>query len=156
MRIVYFILVIALLSGCERTPSKLAHQIAGADRIVIRDSLERYHPELSGFSFTITGDKVDEIVRAISSSERLNGGTLCAWDGELLFYSDTNCLAIVHFQDDYFIICGEFANGYEYADRSGVLAHLYGQYHAYQKKFILSHSKPVPPNTALEPTPTAP
>jgi hypothetical protein len=150
MRIVYFILVIALLSGCGRTPSNLAHQIARSDRMVIRYRFADRQPELSTFRLTISGDKVSEIVRAVSSAKRVPY-TLSAWDLELQFYSDTNCLAIVDFQGDVFIVERDEYQ-YEYRDRSGVLAELD------QKFRILSraHSNPVPPNKSLEPTATAP
>ena len=150
MRIVYFILAIALLSGCERPLSKLAHQVAGADRIVIRDRTAHPHSKLSDFRFSIAGDKVGEVVRAISSAKCLGRApvTLSIWNWELRFYRGTNFLATVDFQGDVFLVDG--GEGGEYCDKSGVLEQLD------HTLYIQSKYATAPSNTALEPTPTAP
>jgi len=143
MRIVYFILAIALLNGCKRTPSNLAHQIASADHIVVRYRFAHPPPQLSGIRLSVSGDKVHEIVKAVSSATH-EGDTLCAWPWELQFYRNTNRLAIIDFQGPSLLV-----ENVEYWDKSGVLAELDREI-LRQIRFKPTHS-----NTELKPKATA-
>jgi hypothetical protein len=97
-------------------PTKLAHLIANADHIIVTN---RSVPRYRGFSISISGPRVGQIVRAVSSATRNQAETNSEWDWEIQFFKGTNRLAVVNFQGSMFL-----AENGEYHDGSGELKKL--------------------------------
>ena len=102
------------------TPTNLILRIANTDHIVATNWFDATHGDL-GFGVTISGDKVWEIVRAISAAKKYPNQpvTESIWDWELQFYKGTNQLDAIHFQESVFLADGE------YDDETGVLEKTY-------------------------------
>lgn len=119
MRTIYLILALALLAGCKPTPTKLADQIADADRIIATFDHHDAPPGKSNFGVTITGGDIREIVTAISRSTSGGMESLCSPSWELQFYKGTTRLATVGFG------CSRvWVEGVEFNDASGTLEKL--------------------------------
>lgn len=102
-----------------RTPENLAKQIVNADRIIITYRFANHvNKQFQGFSFSIVGPRVKEIIRAVSSSRQNSNPSDSMWEWELHFYKDRNSLAAVDFAGSVFLADGE------YHDESGTLEKL--------------------------------
>jgi hypothetical protein len=133
MRIFSFLLILALLSGCEHTagklpdfggqhPSKLAARIAAADSIVVTSyfaELDKAHRDVR---FVITGATVRKIIRAVSDAGQLptQVNNIPSWTLE--FYRGTNSLDSICFEGHIFNYGGEHYE--QYSDGSKVLENL--------------------------------
>jgi hypothetical protein len=134
MRIFSFILILALLSGCEHPagkspdfggqhPTTLATRIAVADSIVVTSYFALLDKEHRDMRFVITGATVRKIVRAVSDARRLpvQVDNIPSWTLE--FYRGTNSLDSICFE-------GRIFNYYrgetyeQYSDGSKVLENL--------------------------------
>ena len=133
MRIFSFILILALVSGCEHPagklpdfggqhPSRLAARIAAADSIVVTSyfaELDKAHRDMR---FVITGATVRKIVRAVSDAGRLPTQVNNDPPWTLEFYRGTNNLDFICFGGHIFNYGGEHYE--QYSDGSKVLENL--------------------------------
>jgi hypothetical protein len=138
--IVFNLIIIAtMLSGCKHetgmrnqpaasapnqsfwTPADFLKQIAPADHIVITNRLAGQLPQYQGFSVTISGRKMKNIVHALSLLKTYpnDPGSSSIWDWQLQFYQGTNHLGTANFQGSAIVI------DREYNDQTGVLDKLY-------------------------------
>jgi hypothetical protein len=133
MRIFGFILVLALLSGCEHPagkspdfggqhPTKLAARIAKADSIVVTSYLALLDKEHRDMRFIIKGATVGKIVRAVSDAGRLQAQVDNYPSWNLEFYRGTNSLDSISFEGRIFNYGGEHYE--QYSDESKMLENL--------------------------------
>ena len=105
------------------TLTNLVDRIAAADRVVVTNWATTDVPD-SGFSMSISGDRVGRVVKAVSAARLYRGQEHPNWeyDGELRFYHATNYLAAIYFSGGDFL-----ANGVCHDD-TGVLAEVHGDF----------------------------
>jgi hypothetical protein len=143
MRIFNFILILALLSGCEHPagklpdfggqhPTKLAARIAAADSIVVTSCFALLDKEHWDMRFVITGATVRKIVRAVSDAGRLpeQVDNIPSWNLE--FYRGANSLDSISFEGHIFNYGGEHYE--QYSDESKVLENLDAELTEHVKK----------------------
>jgi hypothetical protein len=124
------------------TSTNLAHLIASADHIIVTNRLDKWEEaRYRGFSLSISGDYARNIVRAMSFAKP-TGNCRCVNEWDTKFYRETNFLADVQLGDGLFVFEEQW-----YEDDSGVLKRFYSELYKQMR---------TPPNTALEPTATAP
>jgi hypothetical protein len=133
MRIFSFIIILALLSGCENPvgkspdfggqhPTKLAARIAAADSIVVTSYFALLDKEHRDMRFIIKGATVRKIIKAVSDAGRLpmQVDNIPSWTLE--FYRGTNSLDSICFEGRIFDYGGEHYE--QYSDGSKVLENL--------------------------------
>jgi len=133
MRIFSFILISALLSGCEHPagkspdfsgqhPTTLASRIAVADSIVVTSYFALLDKEHRDMRFIITGATVRKVVRAVTNAGRLplQVDNIPSWTLE--FYRGTNSLDSISFEGHIFDYGGKHYE--QYSDESKVLENL--------------------------------
>jgi hypothetical protein len=98
----------------------LAHRIAPADHIIATNWAAAQFGD-PGFGFSITGEKVKAIVKAVSAANRYSTQEHpdCEWDWQLRFYNGTNFLAAIYFAQDTFLTDGQCR------DDTGILERAY-------------------------------
>jgi len=130
MRIFSLIIILAVVSGCSQktsnthnatapaspaywTPTNLARLIAGADNIVVTNSVPNTH-----FRLSISGSEVGKIVQAASSSKAYPNwnltGSLFEW--RVQFCKATKVLATIDCREGGFLYGGD-----EYIDSTGTI-----------------------------------
>jgi hypothetical protein len=102
--------------GCSHRPTKLAGEIADADRILATNIG-------SHAGFSVAGDEVRRIAQAVASAKRDRNTYAASFGWHMDFYSGTNFLASIVFQDRLFRI----GNG-QYRDDTGVLKEFHDRY----------------------------
>lgn len=107
------VLIVGGLLGCSQQREKTVRQITGADTVMLTNSL-------LGSGHSISADETKRLIEVMAAGKRDRKKYPAIFDGEIKFYSGTNFLAVVRFQDRIFR-CGDE----QYTDESGALASLY-------------------------------
>lgn len=112
MKEVAVLLVSLCLCGCS--PQKtLAKRLESADGVVVTNTMLK-----SGC--LVRTDEIQKIIRCVAAARRDRSKHPALFDGEIRFFSGTNHLSSIRFQDR-LLLCGE----YQYSDESGLLMRLY-------------------------------
>lgn len=107
------VLIVGGLLGCSQQRGKTVRQISAADTVMLTNSL-------LGSGRFISADETKRLIKVVAAGKRDRNNYPAIFDGEMKFYSGTNLLAVVRFQDRIFR-CGDE----QYTDESGALASLY-------------------------------
>lgn len=107
------VLACGSLLGCSQQRGKTVRQITAADAVMLTNSL-------LGSGHSIPADETKRLINVVAAGKRDRNHYPAIFDGEMKFYSGTNLLAAVRFQDRIFR-CGDE----QYTDESGTLASLY-------------------------------
>lgn len=101
------------VGGCSQHPTRLAHQIASADRIVATN-------QGTVAKVVVAGEEAKRIAAAVASAKRDGNHYSAVFAWHLQFYSGTNLLAAIRLQDQVFK-----TKDAQYNDETGVLKAFY-------------------------------
>lgn len=111
-----FLLLLVGFAGCSQRvqpPAEFTQQILSADRILATNTYD-------AATFVLSGEEVGRVGKAVASAKSDKSHYQAIFDWDLQFYTGTNYLTVIHFQDAAF-----WAGGAQYVDETGVLKALY-------------------------------
>lgn len=113
MKLLLGLWVALWICGCSQQPTKLANQIASADRLVATNSG-------TGAVLSVSGEELKKIVHALGSAKRDRHSYAAIFDWHIQFYSRTNFVTAIRLQDRVFR-----TDSAQYSDETGVLKAFY-------------------------------